>query len=190
MAEVWGRAVGGSIGQQPEWRQDEIIFAASLCSSSLLQTQTMDARIDSRAPSVEGNDNADINAPLKAAPKLVAPEPGISHSLISPSIRELIFHLPDKPPDPLALLPFKSLFRNVFTITNPLSQNTALVPNRKAPARAMLAPAVQTSKSALPLPKAPIPTFPSSLPVLRPSSTRFSSSVAREASASPPSPPC
>lgn len=84
MAEVWGRAVGGSIGQQPEWRQDEIIFAASLCSSSLLQTQTMDARIDSRAPSVEGNDNADINAPLKAAPKLVAPEPGISHSLISP----------------------------------------------------------------------------------------------------------
>ncbi|THZ64270.1 cytosolic Fe-S cluster assembly factor NBP35 [Aureobasidium pullulans] len=99
MAEVWGRAVGGSIGQQPEWRQDEIIFAASLCSSSLLQTQTMDARIDSRAPSVEGNDNADINAPLKAAPKLVAPEPGISHSLISPSIRDLILHLPDQPPE-------------------------------------------------------------------------------------------
>ncbi|THY11357.1 cytosolic Fe-S cluster assembly factor NBP35 [Aureobasidium pullulans] len=99
MVEVWGRAVGGSIGQQPEWRQDEIIFAASLCSSSLLQTQTMDARIDSRAPSVEGNDNADINAPLKAAPKLVAPEPGISHSLISPSIRDLILHLPDQPPE-------------------------------------------------------------------------------------------
>ncbi|THW75965.1 cytosolic Fe-S cluster assembly factor NBP35 [Aureobasidium pullulans] len=99
MAEVWGRAVGGSIGQQPEWRQDEIIFAASLCSSSLLQTQTMDPRIDSRAPSVEGNDNADINAPLKAAPKLVAPEPGISHSLISPSIRDLILHLPDQPPE-------------------------------------------------------------------------------------------
>jgi hypothetical protein len=40
----------------------------------------MDARVDSRATSVEENDSTDINAPLKAAPKLVAPEPGISVS--------------------------------------------------------------------------------------------------------------
>ncbi|KAK6002915.1 hypothetical protein QM012_001665 [Aureobasidium pullulans] len=37
--------------------------------------KTMDARVDSRAASVEENDSTDINAPLKAAPKLVAPEP-------------------------------------------------------------------------------------------------------------------
>lgn len=81
-----GRWRGWAIGQQQQKEQPNhrhLLLLEKATHLGLIKscnTQPMDARVDSRAASVEENDSADINAPLKAAPKLVAPEPGTSDS--------------------------------------------------------------------------------------------------------------
>lgn len=73
----WSAAAEGATKSLPSSSTDQ---ATHLRLIKSYNTQTMDARVDSRAASVEENDSTDINAPLKAAPKLVAPEPGNSDS--------------------------------------------------------------------------------------------------------------
>jgi Mrp family chromosome partitioning ATPase len=67
-----GRAIGQQqINLQRQAKATVIIFHD--LPKSHTANHIMDERVDSRAASVD--DNADINAPLKATPKLVAPEP-------------------------------------------------------------------------------------------------------------------
>ncbi|KAG9606960.1 cytosolic Fe-S cluster assembly factor NBP35, partial [Aureobasidium melanogenum] len=61
--------------RRPRLTTSELVDIGLLHPDPSHNTYKMDARVDSRAASVEENDSADINAPLKAAPKLVAPEP-------------------------------------------------------------------------------------------------------------------
>ena len=80
------------------------------------------------APSLEESTQIDFEAPLKAAPKLVAPEPGTQHPL---------------PP---------FLQSSYATLTLSL-QNTAPDPSPSKPVKATRAPGARTSKSAPRRPK-------------------------------------
>lgn len=85
------------------------------------------------APSLEEPIQVDFSAPLKAAPKLVAPEPG-------------------KPP----LRPLTHLNVSIKLTVSP--QNIVLGLSQIRPANLMPAPAAPTKPSALPPQKVPTPT--------------------------------
>jgi hypothetical protein len=90
------------------------------------------------APSLEVEEpvQVDFEAPLKAAPKLVAPEPGTSS------------------PPPLIEYDIMSC----SDADHISSQNTVPAPNRSQPAKQTLVLDVPISRYAPPRPKVPIPT--------------------------------
>jgi len=123
--------------QYPAWFDNSDTFSQSLLLLSQFFSSYLPTPSHIMAPSLEESTQIDFEAPLKAAPKLVAPEPGTQHPL---------------PP----------FLQSSYAILTLSPQSTVPGPSPSKPAKATRAPGARTSRSAPRHPKAQTRTSRSS----------------------------